>query len=358
MDTREASRSWFCVLNNPQDVYEGKPNEIAEKCLDEWVRERPTRTGAVAYCVSAEGLIHLHMVLEDEQKARFSAVKKTYPKAHLERTKGNKEQAEDYINKRGKFEEHGEVVVYLAKYGEIKGSQGRRRDLEIIEDLLEQGKTPNEIFGMSIAYRRYETMVREHFYQEKVKNTPVTRDVVVRWHIGKTGTGKSYERVKKIEEFGEEEVYVVSDYKNGFDKYNGEKVIFLEEFRGQMPYNILLMILDKYKIQVAARYSNVFSLWSEVHITSTKPPESVYKDMVSDDRNVDTLDQLKRRIAFVDYHYKIGDEYFVYECPMSEYKDYDELLCKLSEKAGMQAQGLTAKEDDVIVDDDGIGLPF
>ena len=166
-------------------------------------------------------------------------------------------------------------------------------------------------------------MIRDHYYQKRAKDTPVLRDVTIYWHVGETGTGKSYERIKKIEEFGEDEVYVVSDYKNGFDQYGGQKVIFLEEFRGQMPYNLLLMILDKYKVQIPARYSNVLSLWQEVHITTPKPLERVYKDMVDGDRNLDTLDQLKRRIDFVVYHYKDGDEYCKIEYPMSEYTSYD-----------------------------------
>jgi hypothetical protein len=132
MDNKDSSRSWFCVLNNPQDIYEGEPHEIAERCLNDWIKEHPTRTGAVAYCISADGLIHLHMVLEDSQKARFSALKSTYPKAHLEPTKGTKEQAEDYINKRGKFQEKYEQVVYIARHGEIKGNQGVRHDILLL----------------------------------------------------------------------------------------------------------------------------------------------------------------------------------------------------------------------------------
>lgn len=97
MESKASSKSWFCVFNNPQEVYSGEPEVIAEQVLEEWVKDHPTRTGAVAYCVSADGLHHLHMVLEDTNKARFSALKKAYPKAHLEPTMGNKQQAEDYI---------------------------------------------------------------------------------------------------------------------------------------------------------------------------------------------------------------------------------------------------------------------
>ena len=102
MDNKERSRSWFCVWNNPQETFVDlteDPAAMADYVLDIWIGDSNTRTGAVAYCVSAEGLIHFHMVLEDTNKASFFTIKNTYPKAHIEPTKGNKEQAEEYIQK-------------------------------------------------------------------------------------------------------------------------------------------------------------------------------------------------------------------------------------------------------------------
>ncbi len=46
-----------------------EPINIAETVLKLWYEESPTRTGAVAYCISAEGLIHLQMVLEDTNQS-------------------------------------------------------------------------------------------------------------------------------------------------------------------------------------------------------------------------------------------------------------------------------------------------
>jgi len=326
MNNQESCRSWFCVLNNPQLIYDGTPNKIAEKALDEWVLEQPTRSGAVAYCISADGLHHLHMVLEDSNKSRFSAVKKAYPNAHIEPTKGNKEQAEDYIKKRGKFEEKDEQVLYTAQHGEIKGAQGQRKDLQIIQDYIEQGLTPNEIMDMNIEYRKHEKLIKDHFFQGRKRNTPNKREVTVYWHVGKSGTGKSHEILDLIEKYGENEVYCVTDFKNGFDKYNAEKILVLDEFRGQMQYHLLLTILDVYKSQIPCRYTNVYGLWQEVHITSVLPFEKAYQKMVEENRNIDTLEQLKRRIDYVVYHQKVGNEYHKDIIPISEYTDYSDLI--------------------------------
>lgn len=334
MDSRDSSRSWFCVLNNPQELYTGEPHEIAEQVLELWVKDQPTRTGAVAYCISSAGLIHLHMVLEDSNKARFSALKNTYPKAHLEPTKGTKEQAEDYINKRGKYQEKGEQVLYIAKYGEIKGNQGARKDFDYIQDLIEQGKTPNEIMDMNFGYRRYEKMIKGAYYSKRKKETPFLRPVDVIWHVGESGSGKSYTSYELVAEYGEDSVYMLSDYENGgLDNYNGEPILFMDEFRGQIRFSVLLTMLQGYKTPIHARYSNVLPLWNVVHITSVLPPEMVYKNMVSEHRDLDTMKQLFRRIKTIVHHWKdesiSGDKkYKKYELPMSEYENYEDLKCR------------------------------
>lgn len=321
------SKSWFCVFNNPSEHgYIGTPVEIADKVLEEWIEGNPTRTGAVAYCVSADGLQHLHLVLEDTKAMRFSVVKKAFPSMHIEPTKGNKEQAEDYIHKRGKFEEKGEEVVYIAQHGQIKGAQGARRDLSIIDDLLEQGKTPNEIMAMNIMFRKYEKMIKDAYFDKRVKETPFLRDVNVVWHVGESGSGKTYSVMKLIEDKGEENVYFISDYEGGgLDKYAGESILFLDEFRGQIRYSTLLGMLQGYKQQFHARYTNVIGLWNEVHISTVLPPEDVYKNMVSDNRNVDTIKQLMRRIRTIVYHWKDSDIYNSFELSMNDYKNYEGL---------------------------------
>ena len=146
----DVSKSWFCVLNNPAEHgYTGTPQEICDCLADEWCTTE-TRTGAWLYCISADGLHHIHMVLEDSIAMRFSAIKKSYACGmHFEATKGNKQQVEDYINKRGKFEEKGEIIVCSTIRGEIKGCQGKRTDLDVIGDLINQGLTPSEILELA-----------------------------------------------------------------------------------------------------------------------------------------------------------------------------------------------------------------
>lgn len=327
------SKSWFIVFNNPvQHGYQGEPQDIIGRLINEWIGESLTRSCAMTYCVSAEGLEHVHMVCEDTKAMRFSAVKKAFPMAHLEPTKGNKEQAVDYIEKKGRFEEKGEKILYKEYYGEIKGCQGARKDLEIIETCINEGYTPKEIMAMNFGYRRYEKMIKSAYFDKRSAETKFIRDVVVFWHVGASGTGKSYVANQIIENYGLESLYFVNDYENGgFDMYNGEPVLFLDEFRGQIRYSTLLSLLDKYKVQVHARYGNVLALWNEVHIASVYPPELVYTRMVSEDsRQVDTVKQLLRRLSFVVYHYKDNGEFKRFDIPAVEYHNYESLKDKVN----------------------------
>lgn len=321
----EPCKSWFCVFDNPElHGIEGTPEEIVDKVIEIWTKDNPQRTCAVAYCISAKGLKHLHCVLEDKKSIRFSGIKKLFHGMNIEPTKGNKQEAEDYINKRNGYEEKGEQVVLIKYHGEIQGKQGKRNDIASIEELIEQGLTPNEIFDISLSYRKYEKITKDAYYRKRYKETPLKRDVKVYWHFGKAGTGKSFTHLKLAEKYGEENIYRVSEYTNGFmDKYNGEPVLFMDELRKEsLPYTLLLTILEGYKSQIHSRYTNTFCLWNEVHITSIFSPSELYQQMYL--LKNDTYEQLKRRITFVVYHYKKNDEFLTKEMTMDEFRYFDE----------------------------------
>lgn len=323
----DVSKSWFCVFNNPeQHGYNGSPAEIVDKILDDWVSEHPTRTIAAAFCISKDGLPHVHVVLEDTKAMRFSVVKKAFPSMHIEPTKGNKNQAEDYIRKRGRFEEKGEQVIYMNQIGEIKGAQGARRDFEIIEELINKGCTPSQIMDSNFSFRRYENMIRSAYYAKRNKETPFMRPVCVTWHVGESGSGKTFVANDLVASKGEDSLYFVTDYNNGgMDLYNGQPILFLDEFRGQIPYHQLLSWLDCYKAQIHARYANALTLWNEVHISSVLPPEKVYSNMVTENRDIDTQAQLFRRINNIVYHWKDSTGFHSYTMPMEKYTNYEDL---------------------------------
>lgn len=342
-------RSAFCVINNPRYDITYKHNEegeiikdengkavilkqepteyhslteqqICDDVLNKWVGDDDKRTGAVLFCVSALGLEHLHCVFESEKTFRpLSALKKLFPKVHIEITKGNKKQVEDYINKVGKFEEKGEKIIAKSQVGEIKGCQGKRNDLitpEQIKTFILEGKKPQEIFWEYPQTLKSKGVVETLFYIHRRNTTPICRKVNVHWLFGSTACGKSYSYVELCEKYGVGEVYRVSDYTNPFDTYQGEKILFLDEFRGNLPYDTLLGLLDVYQGQVRARYNDKFGLWSDIYITSPYTPFELYQNVSERNDDIDKLEQFVRRIDDIVYCFKYtaGDNSGIYYC--------------------------------------------
>lgn len=324
------SRSWFCVWNNPQNhIDETEPEKIIYKIIEIWTENHPTRTCAINYEIGDNGTPHCHMVLEDSNQVRFSTITNMFSGIHVEETKGNKAQAEDYIYKREPFSEKKHTLVHPPVfYGEIKAHQGARNDLYIIQELLEQGKTPNQILDENFLYRKHETMIRKHFFRLREKSTPPHRKITVYWHVGESGSGKSFFYTELCEKYGRDNIFLLTDYDGGgFDTYCAEKYLFMDEFKGNMKFQTLLNILDNYPTQLHCRYANALSLWDEVHITSVYPPEEIYKVIVDKHlQSIDSYKQLKRRIDNIIFHYKENDVYKSYQLPMKEYVDYDQLI--------------------------------
>lgn len=311
--TLESSRSWFAVFNNPEEHgYTGTPEEICHRLRDEWCVTE-TRKGAWLYCISAEGLHHVHMVLEDCKMMRFSAIKKAYCQGmHFEATKGNKAQVEAYINKTGKFEEKGEKIVYSVSVGELSGNEGKRSELVSISELIQQGLTPRDVLAVNPNYYKYTQYIKQMYFDKRDSETPFVRDVRVFWHMGESGSGKSYSRSKLVEQVGEDNIYYLTAFGNGaFDAYNGQPYLWIEDFKGEMMFGELLRILDVYKAEIHCRYSNVKALWKEIHITSIYHPKACYRFMVDQYvESTDKVEQLLRRIdrhGCIIYHYKTKD---------------------------------------------------
>lgn len=331
------TRSWFCVFNNPAEHgYEGTPQEVCEKLRDEWITNEPSRTGAWAYCISEKGLHHVHMVLEDEHPMRFSVIKKSYCKGmHFSPTAGTKKQAEDYINKRGSYAEKGETIEYICYHGEIKGRQGCRSDIDLYYQRLKSGETVNDILRDSPkAYTRVDVLKRM-FYDIRSADTPIVRPMKVIWHTGQTGSGKSYERVQLAERVGEDNIFYLTAFNSGaFDNYNGQKILWIEDYRGEFKLQEFLRLLDVYKAEIPARFSNIKALWNEVHITSVLTPREVYPQACSSDN--DRIEQLLRRITSICYHYKT--KYGTYD---KAYFDSSELRVNMENQINVLSEFVT-----------------
>lgn len=335
------SRSWFVVLPNPKDNSEIlntlTEREMCEEIVYRWNETNPdTRSAACLYCKSAKGLEHLHIALENKNGTSFKTLQNWFQNLfacapHIEPTKGNKSQVEDYINKRGKFEEKGEIILEKFQQGELIGGQGRRTDLIFLADEIANGKTPSQILAESPEAYKFKNHLNDMFYTKRRNEIGICRNVSFNWECGPSGSGKSYLYIELCEKYGKENVYYTNcESGHLFDNYNGEPIVFLDEFRGGvLRWGQLLSLTDKYVTPVEARYSNKYSLWKYIFVSVVNPPDIAYSEMLFN-KGLDNFTQLSRRLESVCYHYKDGDEYKEIRVSASDYMEQVKELLRTS----------------------------
>lgn len=327
-------KSFFITINNPLEH-----GYTHEKIIDIMHTKFKHRV-YWAMCDEKGSTYHTHIYVLLSAKKRWSSVQKAYPHSHIEtETRGTPQECRAYLRKEGsKYMDKAETNFPDTFYeeGEIPKviiSNDRAQMLQQIEELLNDGMRPSEIFNLSITFRQYEKIIRDHFFQKRFEETPPLREIKVYYHMGESGSGKSYHYVKLCEKYGADNVCFCSDTSNNctafLDKYEAQQVLFIDETKkNSFNFAYILQLLQGYRTPVHCRYSNCYSLWNEVHITSIYEPHDLYEGMVDyNNRSVDSEYQLLRRITYYVYHWKTEDgEYHEYEIPASQYTNYQDLI--------------------------------
>lgn len=230
------------------------------------------------------GKEHWQGYVELKNAKTFSAIKKLFKdnKLHLEERKGNALQASNYCKKDGKYEEFGEL-----------SSQGARSDLVTLKDDILAGKkncTEVREENPELYHQYGRTLDKlEDDYLCKQKRNWMTKGI---WIWGPTGCGKSrwaYETYP--------DAYTWADDKDWQDCYNGQETIIIDDFRGNIKFQNLLKMIDRYEFKLSRRGRIPFPLLAKtIVITSSMPPEKVYKNLSADD----SIEQLKRRCKIIE----------------------------------------------------------
>lgn len=185
------------------------------------------------------------------------------------------------------------AIEYCKKDGDIfeKGEfrQGARNDLGRVYEDVKNGKSVDEVAWddpSSFEAASKTLMKLEDIRLRKLRRCEMTEGV---WVFGKTGVGKSVWAFEQSE--GSQYIYPFDN--DWWDSYKGEDCVILDEFRGQLPFNVLLKMVDKhpnYFVRRRCREPMPF-ISKKVIITSSLPPWTVYKNLDSQD----SLNQLYRR---------------------------------------------------------------
>ncbi len=295
-DTR--SRKWQVTINNP--VEKGYTHDQIADILKEF-------KSLVYYCLSDEvgeaGTFHTHIFLAAGQAIRFSTLLNRFEKCHFEMAAGSCQQNRDYVFKEGKWATDKKAETNLpeshVEWGEMPMErQGKRNDLDDLFDMVRSGMTTTDIIETNPQYMLYldkidklRLLLRSEEFKKKDRNVTVT------YVYGQPGTGKTS---GILDTYGRENCYRVTDYRHPFDTYEGQVVLVLDEFYGQIPLSFLLNLTDRYPLELPCRYQNRTACYERVFIISNIELGKLYRE---EQRDMPLqFDALLRRISHV-MHY-------------------------------------------------------
>lgn len=273
------AREYQLTINNPAEKNMG--HEEIKKILHSF----PT---IIYWClcdeIGEQKTPHTHVYFKVRNPIKFSTMKNKFPTAHIEKSLGSAEDNRDYIRKEGKWSDTDKKETNLPEtfeeWGELpKSNQGKRSDLEFMYDLVKDGRTNAEILELcpetAIKYVEKLNKLRHVYLTDKFRGQR-RLNLKVNYITGKTGAGKSRDI---LDEYGDENVYRVTDYGHPFDSYQCEQVIVFEEFRSSLRLQDMLNFLDIYPVTLPARYTPKVGCYNTVFVVSNWSFEQQYSEL-------------------------------------------------------------------------------
>lgn len=274
----KGAHRWCFTYNNP-------PDDVS---TDDFIKN--LRATYVIYgkeVAPKTGTVHLQGYIEFKSTKNLTTLRKfSGNNIHWEVAKGQPSENHKYCSKDGVFFEAGTISA--------EKKQGNRSDIKNAIAAIIDGVDEYDLFLLhpEVSVKYGKGLERFRLLNEKKKFREhgfIEKEIIVHW--GRTGTGKTSGAIKI-----HPDAFIVSDGITGFwwDGYDGEKTVIMDEFRGNLPLNQLLRILDGYAVQVSIRGGSKQLLASKIYITSNLPPEEWYKNA-----DIESNAALMRRITTV-----------------------------------------------------------
>ncbi len=292
------ARDWCFTVNNPvqsEQEFLAYLQTVSDLRYVVFQRERAPETGTE----------HYQGYFEFTQPKWFTTIKKYLSKktigvdAHIEQRRAKRTQARLYC-----MDEETRISPTYYEYGEFI-EDGERTDLT---DIMRDIENDMSFYDLSkkhgnrfIRVMKWAKEYRQAYLENKYKRQ--FRKMQVYYIYGSAGCGKTSYVFGK---YGYDDVYRTTNYEFGWiDDYNGEKVLFLDEFRSSFKISEILDYLDGQPIRIHGRHFNRVACYDTVYIVSNIPLTEQYTKIQQSEPA--TWAALLRRITAV-YNFDISKE--------------------------------------------------
>lgn len=251
------------------------------------------------------GYRHYQLFMQATSRIRLSTVRARLEKKHgihvnyIEPRRYSVASCVAYVSKK----ETRQAGPFIHGDFDMHEDQGKRTDLEELRDAVVKGASVNEILNdpeLSLKAARFmpwlEKMVGA---QQAARFSQEDREVTVHYLWGRPGLGKT----RSVLDGDRSQIFRVTNYEHPFDDYSGQSTLVLDEFAGQLPFQLLLNVLDRYPCKLPCRFHDTWAGWTTVWIISNKPLERQYQDVEPQvraalDRRITTNEEFKSNEEF------------------------------------------------------------
>lgn len=280
-------REWCFTINNPDPT------------KDENFTETTYREYKISYILFSlekgdEGTPHYQGYVYFSNPRTLGGIKRLnfFKRAHLEVARGSYDDNRTYILK---------APLSTVEFG-VPPSQGKRNDLEEVKTYVMESNASYDdvLLTYPLVVAKYPRFVRDlinvrekersrELYYQFVEQECTKRVIVL---YGDAGSGKTSFVYKNhpIEDIYKLSLGDGSSSSVWFDDYNGESVLLLDDYYGQLRYSYFLRLLDIYPVRSQCKGSFVNCNFTTIYITSNTHPDNWYL-------NVPSIEALKRRIT-------------------------------------------------------------
>nr|WAE42780.1 MAG: replication associated protein [Cressdnaviricota sp.] len=228
---------------------------------------------------AASGFLHWQLVLSTKKKVRVTALKKIFPRAHIEPTRSA--AAEAYV-----WKEDTSVAGTRFEFGSKLLKRNDPKDWEAVRGMARAGRL--EDIDPDIYIRSYFQLQR--IAVDHAKPVGMERECVVYW--GTTGLGKSR---RAWHECGLS-AYPKDPNTKFWDGYKDHEHVVCDEFRGVINISNLLRWCDRYPVLVEIKGSSRVLCAKKIIFTSNIHPREWYVGLDNA-----TIDALLRRLVIVEF---------------------------------------------------------